>query len=316
MRKFFGWLLALALVGGAAVGGFYWLLEATDPHEERGASCVVTTPTGTYQLGADQTPHAAHAAGAAIQRQLPARAITIALATMMQESGMRNLDYGDRDSLGLYQQRPSQGWGSEAEVQDPVYATAKFYDSLVQVPGYQDLAITEAAQAVQRSGFPDAYAQHEKLSRAWASALAGYDGRSIDCYWPDTQSWRTATYAVAQLDFPTLLARDLGLHAQPTAAAGSGKSTVRAQYLLDGGALLPDDPSRGAWIAANWALLTAGQTAVIEVQVGAELWHRTKGWSATGESSATEEMSDAGDSTIGELAPGQVLVTVAPFPVN
>lgn len=308
MRKFFGWLLTLALVGAAAVGGFYWLLEATDPQEERGASCVVTTDSGTFQLGADQTPHAAHAAGAASQRQLPARAITIALATMMQESGMRNLDYGDRDSLGLYQQRPSQGWGSETEVQDPVYATAKFYDALVRVTDYQDMEITVAAQAVQRSGFPDAYAQHENLSRAWASALAGYDGKSVDCYWPDTQSWRTATYAVPQLDFPALLARDLGLHAQETTSAGSGKSTVRAQYLLDGGALLPDEPRRGAWIAANWALLTAGQTAVVEVQVGAELWHRTQGWLTA------EEMSESADVAIRELNPGQVLVTVAPFP--
>lgn len=308
MRKFFGWLLTLLLVGAVAVGGFYWLLEATDPKEERGASCVVTTDGGTFQLGADQTPHAAHAAGAAIQRQLPARAITIALATMMQESGMRNLDYGDRDSLGLYQQRPSQGWGSETEVQDPVYATAKFYDALVRVSDYQEMEITVAAQAVQRSGFPDAYAQHENLSRAWASALAGYDAKSVDCYWPDTQSWRTATYAVPQLDFSALLARDLGLNAQETTSAGSGRSTVRAQYLLDGGALLPDEPSRGAWIAANWALLTAGQTAVIEVQVGAELWHRTQGWLTAAEA------SDVEDPAIRELPPGQVLVTVAPFP--
>lgn len=288
---------------------FFWLLEATEPPDERGASCSVTTANSSFWLGADQTPHAAHAAGAAIQRDLPARAITIALATMMQESGMRNLDYGDRDSLGLYQQRPSQGWGTEAEVQDPAYATSKFYDGLVRVADYQTIEITVAAQAVQRSGFPDAYAQHESLSRAWASALAGYDPLAIDCFWPDSQAWRSANYAVPPLEFTALLARDLGLSAQSVTSSGSGKSTVRAQYLLDGGALMPADTARGAWIASNWALLTAGQTSVSEVQVGQDLWHRTKGW-------LSREEAAAQDIPLSELAPGQVLVTLEPFPAN
>ena len=64
-------------------------------------------------------------------------AAVIALATARQESGIRNLDYGDRDSLGLFQQRPSAGWGTDAEVQDPVYAANKFYDHLVEVPGWE-----------------------------------------------------------------------------------------------------------------------------------------------------------------------------------
>ena len=75
----------------------------------------------------------------------------IALATAQQESRLRNLDYGDRDSLGLFQQRPSQGWGTEAQVQDPVYAAGKFYDGLVKVPDWETGRLTEIAQAVQRS---------------------------------------------------------------------------------------------------------------------------------------------------------------------
>ncbi len=81
---------------------------------------------------------------------------------------------GDRDSAGLFQQRPSQGWGTRRQVQDPTYATNAFYDALVKVDGYQDLRITEAAQAVQRSGFPEAYEEHAPGARALASALTGY----------------------------------------------------------------------------------------------------------------------------------------------
>ena len=121
------------------------------------------------------TPSQARYAGLitaiAVQRGLPARAASIALATAYQESDLRNLDGGDRDSAGLFQQRPSQGWGTLEEVRDPVHATNAFYDALAKVDGYEQLEITEAAQEVQRSGFPDAYADHEADARALASAL-------------------------------------------------------------------------------------------------------------------------------------------------
>ena len=94
-----------------------------------------------------------------MRRGLPARAASIALATAYQESKLRNLDHGDRDSLGLFQQRPSQGWGTAKQIQDPYYATNAFYDALVKIDGYQTMRITEAAQEVQRSGFPEAYAR-------------------------------------------------------------------------------------------------------------------------------------------------------------
>jgi hypothetical protein len=117
----------------------------------------------------------------AVQRGLPARAASIALATAYQESDLRNLRGGDRDSAGLFQQRPSQGWGTLEEVRDPVHAANAFYDALVQVPGYEALEITVAAQAVQRSGFPDAYADHEADARALASALSGNSAEAFSC---------------------------------------------------------------------------------------------------------------------------------------
>ncbi len=95
---------------------------------------------------------------------------------------MRNLDHGDRDSLGLFQQRPSQGWGTPEQVQDPVYATNAFYDALVKVEGYRDLPVTDAAQRVQRSGFPLAYGDHEPEARLVASALTGYTPGGFTCH--------------------------------------------------------------------------------------------------------------------------------------
>ena len=92
---------------------------------------------------------------------VPERGQLIALATAMQESGLENLDYGDRDSLGLFQQRPSQGWGSPAQVRDPVYAATQFYDRLLAIPDWAELPLWQSAQAVQRSAYPTYYAKHE-----------------------------------------------------------------------------------------------------------------------------------------------------------
>ena len=107
----------------------------------------------------------------------------IAIATAMQESTLRNINYGDRDSLGLFQQRPSQGWGSPAQVTDPQYAATKFYEGLEKVRGWESMPVTVAAQAVQRSAFPDAYAKWEKMATEIVQSLGGKittDLRDID----------------------------------------------------------------------------------------------------------------------------------------
>jgi hypothetical protein len=107
----------------------------------------------------------------------------IALAAAMQESGLRNLDYGDRDSLGLFQQRPSTGWGTPAQVTDPVYASKLFFGGpsnpnkgktrgLLDIKGWQSMTVTQAAQAVQISAYPDAYAKWETSARAWLAELS------------------------------------------------------------------------------------------------------------------------------------------------
>ncbi|HEY8471569.1 MAG TPA: M23 family metallopeptidase [Natronosporangium sp.] len=108
-----------------------------------------------------------------VAMEIAPRAWVIAVATAMQESGLRNLDHGDRDSLGLFQQRPSQGWGSPEQIMDPEYASRKFYERLLEVPGWEQLPLTVAAQAVQRSAYPDAYAKHEPLAVAVVNLVAG-----------------------------------------------------------------------------------------------------------------------------------------------
>ncbi|MFJ3673995.1 C40 family peptidase [Streptomyces sp. NPDC090106] len=102
----------------------------------------------------------------------PARGQIIALATALQESGLRNLSHGDSDSLGLFQQRPSQGWGTTTQIMNPVYASKKFYAALNSVNGWQTLALTDAAQTVQKSGYPDAYADDETLATQLQQAIA------------------------------------------------------------------------------------------------------------------------------------------------
>ena len=115
---------------------------------------------------------------------MPAHAASIALATAYQESKLYNLEHGDRDSVGLFQQRPSQGWGTPEEILDPEHSINAFYDALPRVDGYETMAITVAAQPVQRSAFPEAYADHEADARALASALTGNHEAAFWCETP------------------------------------------------------------------------------------------------------------------------------------
>jgi cell wall-associated NlpC family hydrolase len=120
---------------------------------------------------ADQVPNAEVIVATGIAMGVPARGQVVALATALQESRLLNLTYGDRDSLGLFQQRPSQGWGTAAQILDPVHASTRFYAALVKVAGWQSMTVAEAAQAVQRSAFPDAYATWEPLATTLQTAI-------------------------------------------------------------------------------------------------------------------------------------------------
>ncbi len=145
------------------------------------SGCTAEVDGHTVEVDLEQAENAALIAAVSIERGMPARAASIALATAFQESKLYNIEFGDRDSVGLFQQRTSQGWGTVPELMDPVYATNAFYDALVKIDGYREMEITEAAQAVQRSAYPDAYADHEEDGRALASALTGNSAAALWC---------------------------------------------------------------------------------------------------------------------------------------
>ncbi len=132
-------------------------------------------------LSTEQAQNASVIAAIGVRRGLPARAVSIALATAYQESKLVNLNHGDRDSVGLFQQRPSQGWGTARQIENPYYAANRFYDGLVKIHGYEHMSITAAAQQVQHSGYPDAYTAHAADARALASALTGYSPAKFSC---------------------------------------------------------------------------------------------------------------------------------------
>lgn len=174
-------LIGLVVLGVIAVVGITVLKVTDELVGGPDGDCTATVGDHTVEVSGEQAENAALITAIAVRRGLPARAASIALATAFQESKLRNIDYGDRDSVGLFQQRPSQGWGSADQIMDPVYATNAFYDALVKVDGYQAMEITVAAQRVQRSAFPDAYADHEADGRALASALAGHSPATFSC---------------------------------------------------------------------------------------------------------------------------------------
>ncbi|MEJ3655708.1 C40 family peptidase [Actinomycetes bacterium KLBMP 9759] len=132
-------------------------------------------------LSDEQRQNAATIIGVARDLGAPPRAWLVALATAMQESTLRNINYGDRDSLGLFQQRPSQGWGSPSQVTDPVYSTTIFIERLLEVPGWEALPVTVAAQTVQRSAFPEAYAKWEPLASELVQQLADVANPAAAC---------------------------------------------------------------------------------------------------------------------------------------
>ncbi|MFC0629164.1 hypothetical protein [Kribbella deserti] len=171
----------LTVTAVAAAGAMAWLgSEGIGPVPLR-EQCLAKSASAEVELDLDQARNAAVIAGIATRRGLPVRAVTIALATAYQESDLRNLNHGDRDSLGLFQQRPSQGWGTAAQVRDPHYAAGKFYDALVKIKNYEKLAITVAADKVQRSAFPNAYADHADDAAVISAALTGQTPAAFSC---------------------------------------------------------------------------------------------------------------------------------------
>jgi hypothetical protein len=209
------WLLGL-VVGVIAAGVVVWQQFGDQVKQTLLPDrCQATVQGRTVTLDPEQAGNAALIAAISVRRGMPARAATIALAAAYQESKLYNLQYGDRDSLGLFQQRPSQGWGTRAQILQPAHAINAFYDALDRIGDYESMAVTVAAQKVQRSGYPSAYAEHEPDARVLASALTGNSPRAFACRVADAPAT-----APTKLDDAGLTARADAVRADLEAAFG------------------------------------------------------------------------------------------------
>jgi hypothetical protein len=221
--------------------------------------CTVTTPPGAsssttaaFTLTPEQARNAATIAAVAAQMGMPDHAVTVALATALQESKLRNLPSGDRDSIGLFQQRPSQGWGTPQQILDPVYAATAFYKRLNALSGWEQLPVTEAAQQVQHSAAPSAYAQWEPKARATAAALTG--------------------------QYPAALACHNMVVAQPGADLVATANTELGTAALSG----PHPTARG-WAISSWLVAHSVGVGVDQVTFDGQTWTAASGsWSQTG----------------------------------
>ena len=331
-------LVLLGLVVGLGAGlvalAGSWL-RAPDPVAAPVCRAEVADPDGgdplRAELSPERTANAALVVGLAHRRGLPARAATIGIATAIQESGLVNIDYGDRDSLGLFQQRPSQGWGTPEQVQDPVYATTAFYDALVEVDGYAGLEITDAAQRVQRSGFPEAYADHEAEGRALASSLYGLSPASLVCRLPPVDRTGSgsdsgngngndsgsSTVPGTPQDSAAAVVSELdtwaagGWTASPVTSISAGTEGNEgnegetedgpqdAVVVLDASAAA--EPARTAWALAHSAVALAQAHGVVRVEVAGQVWDRAEpdlGWHPVATPSGTPGQDGPGDGLV------------------
>jgi hypothetical protein len=232
-----------------------------------GKGCQAQTADGTVTLYPEQMANAATIAAVGVSRGVPDRGIVIALATAMQESELYNLSYGDRDSLGLFQQRPSQGWGTIEDVQDPRYAAAAFYNQLVAVPGWLDMRLTDAAQAVQRSAYPEAYQKWEFNAQVIGEALVGDATSAITC---DKVGEPTLRGPAAAEALAAGLRLDWGPVASTVAATETGSLSVVA------------DHDRGGWQLAHWLVAHSVNHNVSRVRFGSHEWTVDSGeWTVT-----------------------------------
>ncbi|HMG26598.1 MAG TPA: hypothetical protein VKH36_07260 [Acidimicrobiia bacterium] len=245
-------VVGVVLVVAAAIG--YVAYAATQNAANVPPGCRVSLGGVTYTMSPEQTSHATTIAAVGKRMGVPDHAVAIALAAALQESKLYNLEHGDRDSLGLFQQRPSQGWGTASEVLTPHYAASAFYRHLERVDGWQTMPVTTAAQRVQRSGAPSAYAQWEHEARAIAQAATGEIPAGLSCR-VDVGATQSSGTPLRQA-----LERELG------------------SFTLD----VPVSAPRG-WTVAAWLVGHAQEFGVSQVTFAGQAWTPSSGrWLASG----------------------------------
>jgi hypothetical protein len=230
-----------------------------------GSDCTAAGDGEDIALNPAQAGIAATIAGVALRQSMPPRAVTVAYATALQESKLQNLPYGDRDSVGVFQQRPSQGWGKRSQLENPVYATSKFFGALAKVPGYQRMPIFQAAQAVQHSADGFAYQQYEPLATHMTPAFTGQDPHGVWCW------YRPAITGTAQ-----------------AAAASQGLAQAfgpqRTRATADPGLIVQVANASRGWAVAAWLVTHAQQYRIADVRYAGYQWSAAngeRGWGRT-----------------------------------
>jgi hypothetical protein len=236
-------------------------------------------------LDVTQIANAATIGAVGLRRGMPPQAIVVALATAFQESKLENLDSGDRDSIGLFQQRPSQGWGTPEQLADPRYAANAFYTSLLKVKGWQHMRVTDAAQAVQHSAHPEAYQKWEAKAQVLTRALAGQAPGAVTCTLtgPPTSHGPTAAAHLAasvKLDWGTV-------------------KTVSVANLV--GLALSARNQTAGWQYAHWLVAHAEQNSVQRVRFAGREW--------TAKTGAWKPVTDSQDSTTSQRVVAEVFTT-------
>jgi hypothetical protein len=244
-------LLVIGALVTAAAFGVRSLIARKLPIPQASSCDISNSP---YTLSTEQAANAATISAVATSRQLPARAVTVALATALQESKLVNVEYGDRDSVGLFQQRPSQGWGSQGQILDPRYAAGKFFDALLKVRSWRTMPLAGAAQAVQQSAHPTAYQQWEDQAGVLTRAFTGAEPAMLSCSFPEP------TLAASPAKVMQLLALELR-HTRLTASAQTGELRAEAP-----------------WATVGWLVAKADRLGIEAVALDGRRWTRTDGW--------------------------------------
>jgi hypothetical protein len=253
-------LLAVAGYTGYTVYHHYIIRLLTVP------GCQAGTGTNAVPLDFGQASDAATIAGVAVREQLPQQALTIAYATALQEAKLENPSYGDLDSVGIFQQRPSEGWGSTSQLEDPAYAAAAFFGALVKVPNYTSIPVYQAAQDVQRSADGSAYQQYAQTGATLAADFTAVP-HAVTCWYdPATQASNLGVSPKLNLKAATG-----GLEDAFGAPGASG--TVRAVATARSGESASFDVAAGAgWPVANWLVASAGNYGITQVSYDGYQW--------------------------------------------
>jgi hypothetical protein len=272
-KKLIVLIAVLALVGTLGVVALVRSLGGSIKIPQIGPECTVRAD-GEVTLDSVQMANAATVTAVGLRRKMPQKAIVIALAAALQESKLENLDTGDRDSVGLFQQRPSQGWGTAEKLQDPRYAAGKFYTALAKVKNYKKMRVTDAAQKVQRSAYPNAYEKWADESAVLAKALTGGATAAVACTVTGKPALRGAEAAAAVLQGLRL---DWGKGLPRTAEQASGLTVDVAN-------------ASAGWQYAHWLVSHARTTGLERVRFADHEWHAEAGeWQpVTGDGGADE----------------------------